>query len=359
MAAVHDTIVAGAFQGWTPGFYDKNDRYYVPSKDVDVSKFKDFSLRSHDPMLGMTVYDQGALNSCVANANALAYWYELRKATNKTLEVDGPSRFFLWWNALEGDLTDGYAKRGPLQNTGTWNRHAMKILNRIGVCSDAMQHYPPSPAQTKMTKDQYSKFIQDTLAQKPEDKCYDQAETHKIGAYFRLDADRAIDTGRQSRSVDEMNAVGEICLDNVKRCLLDEHPVVLAFRFYWESIPWDKSTGEIWSLPNLWAGKDGQPPLVQSRHTPPAQNHGGHAVIAIGYDDKIQRILCQNSWGSGTRSFPSKGGLFWMPYDWVKDFAATNDFWTCRLEDSDNFKSMSEEEINQRVQNKIKEMTGH
>ncbi|KAF7537604.1 hypothetical protein G7054_g3624 [Neopestalotiopsis clavispora] len=351
--AFFDTLTGGPFQGWKPGFYNENDKYYVPPKDVDVTKFKEFSLRSHDPLMKMIVYDQGALNSCVANANALAYWYELRKATNQTLEADGPSRFFLWWNALKGDITDGFNGHETPQNDGTWNRHAMKILNKIGVCPEYMQTYPLAQANTNMTEEEYKKYILKELSNKPHEDSYDQAKKNRIGAYFRLDPDRKIDSPVAERSVTEMNAIGEICLDNLKRCLLDEHPVVLAFRFYWPNIPWDKSTGDIWSLPNIWVGENGEPPLVKARHTNPDRNdYGGHAVIGIGYNDKIQRVLCQNSWGN----FGSQGGLFWMPYDWIKDFVATNDFWTCRLEGSDDFPSMKEEGMNQLVQNKMQEM---
>lgn len=57
---------------------------------------------------------------------------------------------------------------------------------------------------------------------------------------------------------------------------------------------------------------------------------GGHAVLAIGYDDKKERTIrgrkykgfieCQNSWGKDY----GEGGFFWIPYEYItyrtKDF---------------------------------------
>ena len=52
----------------------------------------------------------------------------------------------------------------------------------------------------------------------------------------------------------------------------------------------------------------------------------GHSVLAVGYDDATKLILVQNSRGSDWGNH----GYFYMPYAWISDFAATNDFWTIR-----------------------------
>merc|ERR1712000_804572 len=70
-----------------------------------------------------------------------------------------------------------------------------------------------------------------------------------------------------------------------------------------------------WTLPAL------------PRKNGPASDEGGHAVLAIGFDDKGKRILCQNSWGESVDGAP----LFYIGYDWIKDFEATSDFWMVRL----------------------------
>lgn len=51
---------------------------------------------------------------------------------------------------------------------------------------------------------------------------------------------------------------------------------------------------------------------------------GGHAVLAVGYNQKDKRFLVRNSWGTGW----GKNGYFTMPYEYLKTLAA--DFWTIR-----------------------------
>ena len=41
---------------------------------------------------------------------------------------------------------------------------------------------------------------------------------------------------------------------------------------------------------------------------------GGHAVVAVGYDDEKQAFLIRNSWGTDW----GQQGHFWMPYDYFK-----------------------------------------
>ena len=55
---------------------------------------------------------------------------------------------------------------------------------------------------------------------------------------------------------------------------------------------------------------------------------GGHAVVAVGYDDSTQRFIVRNSWGSwwGIK------GYFTMPYAYLTDSNLYDDFWTIRLE---------------------------
>ena len=54
---------------------------------------------------------------------------------------------------------------------------------------------------------------------------------------------------------------------------------------------------------------------------------GGHAVIAVGYDDSTSRITVQNSWGT---SWGDKG-YFYMPYQYITNTNLADDFWTIRL----------------------------
>jgi C1A family cysteine protease len=67
-------------------------------------------------------------------------------------------------------------------------------------------------------------------------------------------------------------------------------------------------------------GPDGLMPMPQSGE----RVLGGHAVLAVGYDDVSQRLIVRNSWGE---SFGDHG-YFYMPYAFVLDSTNTMDFWT-------------------------------
>ena len=54
---------------------------------------------------------------------------------------------------------------------------------------------------------------------------------------------------------------------------------------------------------------------------------GGHAVIAVGYDDKEQRFLVRNSWGPKW----GQSGYFTIPYQYLTDTNLADDFWTVRM----------------------------
>ena len=60
------------------------------------------------------------------------------------------------------------------------------------------------------------------------------------------------------------------------------------------------------------------------------QSIGGHAVVAVGYDDETKRFIVRNSWSNKW----GQKGYFTMPYDYLLNEGLADDFWTIRLVES-------------------------
>jgi C1A family cysteine protease len=95
----------------------------------------------------------------------------------------------------------------------------------------------------------------------------------------------------------------------MRSCLADGFPFVFGFTVY--------ETFE-----SAAVAKTG----VLNMPKPRERTVGGHAVCAVGYDDKTKRLLVRNSWGS---SWGIKG-YFTMPYDYAANRNLSDDFWTIR-----------------------------
>ena len=54
---------------------------------------------------------------------------------------------------------------------------------------------------------------------------------------------------------------------------------------------------------------------------------GGHAVLAVGYDDATSRFIVRNSWGDGW----GLAGYFTIPYDYLTNPDLACDFWAIKL----------------------------
>ena len=96
----------------------------------------------------------------------------------------------------------------------------------------------------------------------------------------------------------------------MKGCLASGYPFVFGFTVY-ESFESSEvaRTGDV-PMPSA------EEPVV-----------GGHAVLAVGYDDEDAVFICRNSWG------PAWGdaGYFYMPYAYLLDDNLSDDFWTIRV----------------------------
>jgi len=175
-----------------------------------------------------------------------------------------PSRLFIYYN--ERDM-EGTIK----SDSGAQIRDGIKSVAKLGVCPE-----PEWPYDIK-------KFIT-----RPPKKCFTHALKYKAVSYQRV-----IQT-----------------LNQMKGCLASGYPFVFGFSVY------DSFEGDA-------VAKTGMVPMP----APKEKLLGGHAVLAVGYDDKQQRFLVRNSWGKSW----GLGGYFTMPYAYMTDSNLCDDLWTIRV----------------------------
>lgn len=209
------------------------------------------------------VYDQGELGSCTANAIGAAIQFNQIKQKKKSFI---PSRLFIYYN-------ERVIERSVNSDNGAQIRNGIKTVNKIGACPETLWTYDTGPKK---------------FTQKPAPACYTKAADNQVVSYQRLNQ----------------------TLMQLKGCLADGYPFVFGFSVY-DSLYDDK------------VSKTGIVPLPG----PKEKTEGGHAVMAVGYDDKNQRFIVRNSWGTGW----AQKGYFTLPYAYVTDSSLADDFWTIRL----------------------------
>jgi C1A family cysteine protease len=210
------------------------------------------------------VYDQGQLGSCTGNAIAAAIEFDLMK--QKAAKVFTPSRLFIYYNERAIEHTTG-------TDSGAQIRDGVKSVNNLGA--------PPEASWA------YSDKNPGPFLEKPPAPIYAEAAQHKVTSYQRV-----------ARS-----------LPQIKGCLAAGYPFVFGFSVY-ESFESEE------------VAKTGDAPMPASDE----KLLGGHAVLAVGYQDKTQRFIVRNSWGDGW----GKHGYFTLPYAYLLDSNLSDDFWTVR-----------------------------
>src|SRR6266571_873545 len=165
-------------------------------------------------------------------ANAIGGAIEFDRLKQKLSDFT-PARLFIYYNERAIEGTTG-------SDSGAQLRDGIKSVAKQGVCSETDWPYD------------IAKFTQ-----KPPAKAYTDAMLDRAVAYQRL--------------VQNLN--------QMKGCLASGYPFVFGFSVYE-------------SFESQQVAQTGHAPMP----APGEQQIGGHAVMAVGYDDTPQTLLVRNSW---------------------------------------------------------------
>jgi C1A family cysteine protease len=275
--------------GWIPDFPDFRD-YTEETKEVreilDATGLATRARAAGKARPGATptaadlrewaspIEDQGALGSCTAQAGAGVIEYYERKSFGRHVEA---SRLFLYKVARNLMKMRG--------DTGAYLRLTMGAMVLFGVPPE--EYWPYTDDEGEFDKE-------------PPAFCYAFAQNYKTLKYYRHDPP---------------GLAGPLLLERVKSYLAAGHPAMFGFTVY-SSIDQASVTGRI--------------PYPSGRE----KIEGGHAVVAMGYDDKMKirnkaggetagAFLIRNSWGPGW----GEQGYGWLPYEYLLKGLA-EDFWS-------------------------------
>ena len=196
-------------------------------------------------------------------ANAIGGALEFDRIQQK-LPPFVPSRLFIYYNER---VIEGTVR----SDSGAQIRDGIKSVASQGACPETEWPYV------------ISKF-----AVKPPARAYKDAALDRAVSYQSIVQD----------------------LNQMKGCLASGFPFVFGFTVYE-------------SFETTVVAKTGHAPMPGWAERPV----GGHAVMAVGYDDSSGWFIARNSWGPGW----GMKGYFTLPYAYLIQPGLSSDFWTVRL----------------------------
>ena len=197
-------------------------------------------------------------------AQAIAAVLQFNQVKQQQADVFTPSRLFVYYNER---VVLGTVD----EDSGAMLRDGIKSVAKQGAPHETL--WPHVIARFK---------------DKPNKAAYTDGEKHEVILY-----ERVIQT-----------------VDQLKGCLADGFPFVFGFSVYE-------------SFESATVARTGTVPMPRRTEV----LIGGHAVVAVGYDDASRRFIVRNSWGERW----GRTGYCTMPYDYLLDNNLSDDFWAIKM----------------------------
>lgn len=266
--------------GWLPDYPDFRD-YTEGQEDINKILTPTRVLKTGIKIPALVdlrawcspIEDQGSIGSCTAHAGAGIVEYYEKRAFGKYIDA---SRLFLY--KVTRNLLHWTG------DTGAFLRTTMGAMSLFGV--------PP---------EEYWPYKIADFDKEPPAFCYAFAQSYQALLYYRHDPP---------------GTPKDVILSRLKAYLAAGHPAMFGFTVY----------------SSLWQADKGKIPYPCKGE----KIEGGHAIVAVGYDDKMKiknsgkcaiettgALLIRNSWGAGW----GDNGHGWLPYEYILKGLAV-DFWS-------------------------------
>ncbi len=238
----------------------------------DLPDFRDFAyaapvhvLQQLPPTVDLSLQSPGVYDQRSlgsCTAQAIAAALEFN-LIKQGAQLFTPSRLFIYYN--ERVIIDTVNI-----DSGAYLRDGLIVVSKLGACPELLWPYSIS----EFTK-------------KPYQSCYSDALEHQVLSYHRV-----------PRTLSQM-----------KGCLAEGYPFVFGFTVFESFDSTETATSGVANMPQ-----------------PGEARLGGHAVMAVGYNDETRRFLVKNSGGEEW----GLDGYFTLPYDYLLNEGLSDDFWTIR-----------------------------
>lgn len=226
------------------------------------------------------IQDQGNQGSCLAFALASVFEYVMR-SNNRHEEID-LSEAFLYYNARKHDEDST-----TIQDTGSRFKPTIESLCKYGISIESLCRY--------------------------DENCYDREPSRE-----------AYDDARKRLLRKALNVSRTV--SDIKSALEDGYPVIGSFTL----------------CPSFSNIVNGFVPLPTNEEIESSKNndntgnkHSRHAMVIVGYEDKLQCFITRNSWGKAW----GDNGYCYIPYSYIENESLCN--FTCILTEIESIETIA------------------